>query len=284
MSDSFLLQLSNNILDDFYTCFCGLEECIPSHSFGPSVRPTYILHYILSGKGSYYVNNKKYDLSTGQGFLIYPNELTFYQADKNDPWTYLWIGFNGTNVDTYLRYAGLGNSYIFECTKNDILKDYIVDMLKLNTATPANELKIQGLLFMFFSCIAEYNKTTYKKNDNNNNENMYISKAIEFISRNYHNTIKVSDIARYLCLNRTYLTALFNKHIGMSPQSFLLNFRIDKGKELLQSTVLPIGDIARSCGYSDPLSFSKTFKKVIGYTPSEFRIIKPVLDENLLLK
>lgn len=106
----------------------------------------------------------------------------------------------------------------------------------------------------------------------NSFENTYITKAIEFIEKNYDNAyIKVSDISNYLCLNRTYLTSLFNKHLNTSPQKFLMEFRIRKSEELLHQTDLPVGDIARSCGYSDPLAFSKSFKKFKGISPTLYR-------------
>ena len=51
MEDAYILQLTNSKFQDLYLCFCGVSECEPSHSFGPAIRPNYILHYILSESG-----------------------------------------------------------------------------------------------------------------------------------------------------------------------------------------------------------------------------------------
>ena len=59
--------------------------------------------------------------------------------------------------------------------------------------------------------------------------------------------------------------------MNTSPQKFLMEFRIRKSEELLHQTDLPVGDIARSCGYSDPLAFSKSFKKFKGISPTLYR-------------
>ena len=57
----------------------------------------------------------------------------------------------------------------------------------------------------------------------------------------------------------------------MSPQQFLTTFRITKATELLQLTEHPIESIALSCGYADPLVFTKAFKQMRGMSPSAYR-------------
>ena len=98
MEDSYVLQLLKPKFKDFHLCFCGFAECKPLHSYGPAARPNYILHYVMKGKGIYQVGETKYQLKEGQAFLIEPESLTFYQADKKDPWSYLWVGFGGTEA------------------------------------------------------------------------------------------------------------------------------------------------------------------------------------------
>ena len=85
MEDSYVLQLLKPKFKDFHLCFCGFAECKPLHSYGPAARPNYILHYVMKGKGIYQVGETKYQLKEGQAFLIEPESLTFYQADKTDP-------------------------------------------------------------------------------------------------------------------------------------------------------------------------------------------------------
>ncbi|GAB6169888.1 AraC family transcriptional regulator [Clostridium carnis] len=271
MLDVYFLENTNRNFNDMYLCYCGLEECAPLYSFGPAIRPNYLIHYVLEGKGYYYVNNRKYTVTKNEGFLIMPNVVTFYQADNDNPWTYLWIGIDGNKVSVYLKSLGLDNdNLIFKSDQNDTLKEYVLEMLKHHTTTAADSFKIEGLLYLFFSKLSENLNNTYSLNKDDS-YNIYISKAIEFIQNNYHTQIKVSDIANYICLNRSYLTSIFQKHLKISPQRFLMEFRITKAAELLYDTDLPIGNIAFSCGYSDPLAFSKAFKKIKKSSPKEYR-------------
>lgn len=57
----------------------------------------------------------------------------------------------------------------------------------------------------------------------------------------------------------------------MSPQEFLVNYKIDKASKLLKNTNLLIKAVAHSVGYSDPLTFSKIFKKITGDNPKGHR-------------
>lgn len=78
MEDAYVLQLSNRKFSELYLCMCGYSKCKPLHSFGSAVRPDYLIHFILKGKGKYYSGDAQYCLEAGRGFLIEPNVLTFY--------------------------------------------------------------------------------------------------------------------------------------------------------------------------------------------------------------
>ena len=90
---------------DLALSFYGYEECTPSYSFGPAIRDTYVLHYITKGKGQFHYKGKIVDLKAGDLFLLKPNELTFYQADKEEPWSYYWLGMTGGRVYDYFNHS-----------------------------------------------------------------------------------------------------------------------------------------------------------------------------------
>ena len=87
METSWTLPVPKHKFSDLYLCFCGYEACQPFHSYGPAVRPNYVIHYIISGKGIFTIGNRTYRLTAGQGFFLMPNVRTYYEADADDPWT-----------------------------------------------------------------------------------------------------------------------------------------------------------------------------------------------------
>ncbi len=256
---------------DLYLSYCGIEECDPCHHYGPIQRSEYLLHYILSGKGTYTVNGKTWKLGKNQLFLICPEVTTYYEADKDDPWTYLWIGFSGIKARTYLDYANLNeNSLTGEYEKPETLLSCVRNMLDASKLTYANELKREGYLFLFLSALMEAQGKT-RANTHDYSFQIYVEHAVEFIEHHYREELKVSDMADYIGINRSYLTACFQKSIGISPQQYLIRYRMEKARDLLKTTDLPIAAIAADVGYEDALAFSRGFRHMYGSSPKDFR-------------
>ena len=208
MEDSYVLQLLKPKFKDFHLCFCGFAECKPLHSYGPAARPNYILHYVMKGKGIYQVGETKYPLKEGQAFLIEPESLTFYQADKTDPWSYLWVGFGGTEAQRFVRDLGLNSRQLTcECEYGEELKEIVFEMLHHTCSTAENLYYLQGKLYQFFSVLARGIEIQQYSNDTK--ESIHVQEAIAYIKNYYSQKITVEDIANYLALNRSYLYTIF---------------------------------------------------------------------------
>lgn len=270
MEKAYKLDFNNEKRGSLYVNCCGCSQTQPLHSFGPAVKPHYLIHFVLSGRGIFRSRDKEYHLEAGYGFLIEPEELAFYQADGQDPWTYVWVGFDGSEAEGCLRAMGLsGRHPIFKSGRSEELYDTVRDMMEHNTFGMANDLRRNGLLSIFLSLIAA-DSGVVEQNETDRG-NAYVRKAVAFIQTNYCDPIKVTDVAEYVCINRSYLYTLFQNYLGMSPQQFLTAFRITKARELLESTSYSIESIALSCGYADALNFTKAFRGMKGMSPSAFR-------------
>ena len=270
MEKAYKLEFTGEKSGSLFVNCCGCSRTEPLHSFGPAQKPHYLIHFVLSVRGNFTIRNKEYYLEPGYGFLIPPEELVFYQSDRENPWTYVWVGFSGVLAQDTVRSMGLSlHSPVFMSERGEELYQTVKDMMEHNTYGIANDLRRNGQLQLFLSIIAE-GVPVEKKGEMDSADN-YVRRAVEFIQGNYCNPIKVTDVADYVCINRSYLYTLFRNGTGMSPQQFLTTFRITKATELLQLTEHPIESIALSCGYADPLVFTKAFKQMRGMSPSAYR-------------
>lgn len=271
MEDSYVLKLKSRKFSDFYLCFFGYSKCDPLHCFGPAVRPNYILHLITSGKGRYQVGGRQFSLGKGEGFLIEPNVQTFYQADAGDPWSYVWIGFDGKRAGEYLADVGIsGERPTFRCSDFQELKAMTVQALKNNTYSVENDFLRESFLYSFFAVLAR-DAQRLAPVPVNDKENIYVRKAVEYIQNNYFNNIRITDIAGYIGIGRGYLHTLFTKYLQISPQEYLISYRVSRAAELLSVSEYSIEEIALSCGYADPQVFRRLFKKKMGMSPSSYR-------------
>lgn len=270
MEEARILLLSERKFSDLYLCYCGQSRCMPLHNYGPTVRPNYIIHYITKGKGCFYAEGNKYELEAGQGFLIVPGQQTFYQADKELPWTYLWVGFDGGNVESYLKEIGLTSEKpVYRCENGKVLQEIVGEMLENQKASFSGQLLLEGLLYRFFAALAE--NIEMPALSRQESENLYVKRAMEFIRNNYFEDIKVTDIADYVSVNRSYLYTLFQKSLHMSPSRYLAEIRMSQAEKLLLMTDFSIEVTARSCGYRDTLSFTRIFKEHFKMPPSQYR-------------
>lgn len=254
---------------------CGMEKCKKLHSFGPAVRDHYLIHFILKGSGIFYANGKSYEIKENQGFLICPNVITYYEADAKEPWVYTWVGFKGIKAEQYLKLANLDQENpIFECKEVEFVKNCFEDMRKATELKYARELRLQGLVNMFLSELIE----EAGKNDtvNSNYKELYIKKSLHYVETNYAGRLTISEMAKNVGLNKNYFSTFFRENIGMTPQQYIIKFRINKACELMENKGLSIGDISRSVGYEDTLGFSKIFKKEKGMSPKKYRSQSPL--------
>ena len=261
MEDSYVLQLLEPKFKEFHLCFCGFAQCEPLHSYGPASRPNYIIHYIMDGKGIYQVGEKKYKLSKGQGFLIEPEELTFYQADQEEPWSYLWVGVGGTGAKKFIQDIGLNSQQrIFRCADGEKLNEIVMDMMKHTRSTVSDLYYLQGKLYELFSVLAS--DVVIEELMEENKENRYIQEAVTYIRNHYAAGLTVEELAGYLGVNRSYLYTLFKNKLQLSPKEFLTKFRISRAREQLILTEESVENIAVACGYHSTLVFTKNFNKI----------------------
>ncbi len=251
----------------------GHEDCEPNHLYGPAIRDHYLLHFVQGGKGTFYCENKSYTLTEGQGFLIIPGIITSYHADESNPWSYSWIGFNGINAEYYLNHTELNKeSPIFEYTQTEEIENIFLALRELNRSTIVGQIRMISNLYMLLALVLE-NATHLSIQGKAffNTKEEYIKNAVDYIQSNFSRKLSVQEITNYIGLNRSYFGTIFKEVTHMSPQDFIIKFRMDKAKKLLLDMSMSIGDVARSVGYDDPLGFSKIFKKNVGVSPNAYR-------------
>lgn len=234
----------------------GQQKCDGGFSVAVP-RPYWLLHYVISGKGTYSTCGTEYSVSPSQIFVIRPHQVHSYKADEQNPWHYMWVAFDS---DAKLP-ALLGTDVFAAPAAGRIFSD----MLTATQLECGKEEFISGKIWELVSLLLRMEQGMTSPS------NRYVIGAKEYISQNYMNPIKVTDIAKTLNLDRSYFSTVFKNQTGMSPQQYLCEYRLERAAEILAKGSMSVSEAAYSSGYGDIVNFSRMFKKHFGIAPSKYR-------------
>lgn len=102
-------------------------------------------------------------------------------------------------------------------------------------------------------------------------ENELIRSAKEYIITHINQKITVEQLAEYLEVSVSYVSAEFKKHIGVTIHTYILKNKIEEARRLLIETDIEISTIAQTYSFSDQSHFNRVFKQVENITPKEYR-------------
>lgn len=247
----------------------GTQKCEPLHRWGPGVRDVYLIHYIVSGRGTYVSDQNEYKLGPGDCFLSYPHREVTYFADAEDPWEYAWVGFTGTEASLILDSTDFTQDepYIRGTPHGKEILEAIKAIFKAKGNNFSSGIKMTGKLYELLSYFVEDSTTEPA----HMGAKLYVQSAMDYMAENYSNPISIEEIADYVGVSRSQLFRCFQQVTGISPKEYLTQYRIKKACQLLEQTSFSMTAIANSLGFENSLYFSKAFRKGLGVSPSEYR-------------
>lgn len=247
----------------FYIIWGGVTY--PNHVSGPvSFRNFYTLQYTYEGEGVIQQQNNKIVVSAGDFQILTPGYTYDFIPDKNNPWTVIWISVPNTPF-----MSGLMSAYNIENIKNypkintPLYLEDIFRLLRKQSADTHSFRIIEECLFMTVCELSDF-------------ASKHIQPAsIAELGKAYMDTnsidVSVNDICKQLSISTSHFFRLFKKEFGISPQEYLTKKKMDIAMDSLKYSSLSICRISELAGYENVSSFSNTFYKKAGMTPTDFR-------------
>lgn len=268
-------ELETGTLDlrlDFY----GYEDCLPDQFFGPAIRENYVLHYITEGKGFLEYKDQKIPLQKGDIFLLIPGEVTYYFADNQTPWSYYWLGISGIKAQEYFNLSSIHDTAYLRSPHTKALGNFIGTIVKDAERLDESKASQLHVISQLFELMHQLNALSPNLDQETISPSQKLYReAKHLIDIGYNSQdISIQYIADKLGVHRSYLSSIFKDFHKISPKEYLLEVRMNRAKELLETTNQPIKIIAYSVGYLDPLHFSKAFRQYYDCSPSQCRTLK----------
>ncbi|NQX71112.1 AraC family transcriptional regulator [Paenibacillus ferrarius] len=255
--------------------FGGEGKPVPLHKNGPAVYDYYLIHTVLSGEGTFEMQNRTYRCAAGDSFIIYPGELFSYVADADQPWHYTWVAFTGRAAGMLLSHIGvsLQHAVIYGSNSRVIRHHYrrIRSCFRQSDHPALEDLESAGWLRLLLRELGQTNSHRLSVKPVTETEiDRQIGQAIRYLELQYTQSVSIEELARNLGYHRTYLCKMFKQSTGLAPMQYLFKIRMERAKQLLE-TSMTIDQVASSVGFNDALYFSKQFRKWTGAAPSVYR-------------
>lgn len=216
------------------------------------------LHFVTDGKCHVLCGGDEAELCPGKAVSIRRGEYyTETMIDDDASLTHhrhIWINYIGE------PYRDLPRFFSFSPYKSRI--DDIFDEL-FRRSDRINEFMLLSALYGIFALIKS-------EAAQDSSENSYIAECRRYLRANYAENIRLSDAARHLGITPKYLSRLFRAVTGVTFGEYLAHTRLSVAEAELCKRSDTVENIARSVGFSDPLYFSRVFKKHYGVPPSEY--------------
>ena len=242
---------------------CGREECVKNKAIILAKKNYNLFHYVLFGKGTLIINRKEYHITKGNIFFIPSHTDAIYFPDKEDPWIYEWVGFDGEKLDAFLTNLNISADNPIIEDKSRTFKQYFNAIVSRYINYGYSDIYSLGALYQLFGDMIMEKEGSQAIDKSS----VTVQLAKDFIKNNYQFNITIEDIAKNAHVTPNYLSSIFQKEEHMTTKRYLTKVRMTNAMSLLESGKLRIKEVSMLVGYPNQLHFSSEFKKYYGKSP-----------------
>lgn len=266
----FYAWLAHPKLGGFCIPYAGWYVEAHGHFWQRSNCPEGIYIYCTAGRGFYRCNGREWKI--GRGDLLYCAPMTnhSYGADARRPWTIYWIHVAGPEMTTYSDMLGLTETdpvlHVGVRPRAVSLFQTVFHFLK-PPMTEAQMAALAGAGRLLLSSLAiKEEQQTVKES-----VGVGIRKVLEAMEENIGERTEIEKWAGIFGSSMSHFQRQFKHATGESPYAYFLRMKMDKACSYLIGSPLSAKEIAFRLGFTDPLHFSRVFRRITGHSPTEYR-------------
>lgn len=261
---------------------------------------------LTMGKARFYLDNEPIDMQNGDVLLIRKGQVVGSEKPPHDPFECVYMHFETPGeesliseqdylkeIEESLLFASQsGRDGVFLSHETGLKKIYLPTLINIGAfyqeATSVTQRAIQEfrsptygtettlslllneyLLLITRSLLSSSGGVTKLTPEPEIPKT--VQDAVYFISTDYARDINVQKIAKRLKITPQHLIRLFRRYMYTSPLEYIHKIRMNRAREMLQTTNFSIKEVSDACGFNDQYQFSRLFKKINGCSPRDFR-------------
>lgn len=219
----------------------------------------------VAGSGTVTIDGQSYPLTRSSCAIIPSGTSHEYAASDTDPWTIWWMHVRGGDVADLIAPVLRDQQPVIELRSVDriaALFDELVGSLE-HRMSPIHLLAASGVAWHLLTRLAADSVLPASGSP--------LERAMRYLESRIEGTITVTELAAIVGMSPSHLSALFRHATGGGPGAFHTSLKMGRARTLLDTTPMAIADVAAAVGYSDPLYFSRHFRRIHGVNPSTYR-------------
>ena len=234
----------------------------------------YQLVYMTEGRGVFRSENMTAEVSlkAGDAILLFPGVWHTYKPSIETGWACYWIGFNGADMQAkhHAGFFDMNSPFLHVGYSAELIRLYDEAMSLARLEAPFHQPLLAGLVNHLLSLV--YALANERKADvETNRDTKAVLRAQTIIRQNIEKPLTIQQVSTMLGMSYSRFRRLFKDLTGFPPSFYQNELRMERARQLLACTTLPVKEIAYRLQFESADYFSVTFKRRTGKRPTEYR-------------
>lgn len=254
----------------FYATEAGYFKTENGYMTEREEHDSFLLLYTISGKG--YIKTKYFESELLPYHAIVIDCHTYHSYYCNDDeWDFLWIHIKGDSISSVFKILYPESISSIRIRGHKEFEDFatnLIDTIAVNDV--AHNISSSADIHSLLNTLIKSRLQT-EANSRKTEQSDEVSIVVSYIKQNFSNPISIDDMISNIHISKYHFIRIFKRITGVTPYSYLTNYRLNISKTMLISTNKTVAEIAEKCGFLDTSNFITQFKKHTGQRPLEYR-------------
>ncbi len=248
----------------------GTLYAVKPHTSSRSNLASFLCFAVREGEGELVYEEEHFRLKVGD--CVFLNcEKAYSHSTGEHLWALSWCHFYSQLMpEIYEKYRERGGRPVFRPQNPEKFVNVLQELYNLaKSADYIRDMRINEELNRLLTLLME--ESWHPENGEISGKKKEIIAVREYLNEHFSEKISLDELAALFFINKFYLTKIFKETQGITISGYILEKRITRAKQLLRFSDRTIEEIGGMVGMPEPDYFSRTFKKVEGISPREYR-------------
>jgi AraC-like DNA-binding protein len=250
-----------------------LQAKMNDFSYGRHAHEEYSFGVTLAGRQDFFASGAFHRSFRGNIIIFNPGEVHDGHSGTDDTLQYRMLYVHPDQLEPLLGSVDIKQRQDYQIKEtmldDPLLRQHILNIVLLIENKTENKLQLECELYQMAKRIVQrYGE--YSPDRKERKVDRLLLQARDFILENIHSDMSLDEISQHANLSKYHFLRMFRRQFGITPHQYVLNCRINRAREALESGV-SLDDVVFEYGFSDLSHFNRRFKRIYAITPRQYQ-------------